>query len=177
MSNPFISLPVMQGPTLLLRPLQESDLEDLYQAASDPLIWEQHPDPLRYQRERFEKSYFAGALACSSALLVTDRESGEVLGCSRYYDWEPDKREVAVGYTFIVRSRWGGSTNSELKRLMFDYAFQYVDKIWLHIGKNNWRSRKAAEKIGAVLAHETLREANGQWLEYAYYCVTRDYKD
>lgn len=176
MDNPFTRLPVMEGPTLILRPLQPSDSEALYQAASDPLIWEQHPDPLRYQRERFERSYLAGALASGSALLVTDKFTGEVLGCSRYYDWDPVNAEVAVGFTFLVRSRWGGPTNAELKRLMFDYAFQYADKIWLHIGKDNWRSRKGSEKIGAAFSHEAIREIGGQPHEYAFYYVMREHR-
>ncbi len=174
MINPFANLPVMEGHTLRLKPLQPSDAEALYLAASDPLIWVQHPDPLRYQRERFENSYLAGALSCGSALVVTDRETDEVLGCSRYYDWDPETAEVAVGFTFIVRSRWGGATNAELKQLMFDYAFQYANKIWLHIGKQNWRSRKASEKVGAVLSHEGFKDINGQQHEYAFYCVSRD---
>ena len=173
MNNPFESLPVLEGPTLRLTPLQPSDAEALYLAASDPLIWEQHPDPLRYQRERFEASYLAGALASGCALLVTDRESGEVLGCSRYYDWQPETAEVAVGFTFIVRSRWGGVTNAELKQLMFDYAFQYTSKIWLHIGRENWRSRKGSEKVGAVFSHEGVKEVNGQQHDYAFYYVSR----
>jgi RimJ/RimL family protein N-acetyltransferase len=174
MNNPFTSLPVLEGPTLQLKPLQPADAEALYQAASDPLIWEQHPDPLRYQRERFESSYLAGALASGSSFLVTDLKTGEVLGCSRYYDWDQDNSEVAVGFTFIVRSYWGGETNAELKKLMFDYAFQYVSKIWLHIGKQNWRSRKGSEKVGAVFSHEAIKEINGQKHEYAFYCVSRD---
>ena len=31
--------PVLQGPTLALRPLLSDDFEALYSAASDPLIW------------------------------------------------------------------------------------------------------------------------------------------
>ena len=31
----------------------ESDFEALYTVASDPLIWQQHPESLRYQKENF----------------------------------------------------------------------------------------------------------------------------
>ena len=85
-------------------------------AASDPLIWEQHPEPLRYQRQVFER-FFAGALASGGALLVTDKTSGDAIGTSRYYEWNPDPREVAIGYTFLVRSHWDGSMNREMKVL------------------------------------------------------------
>lgn len=171
-TNPFQSLPILQGPTLILRPLREEDAEALYQAASDPLIWQQHPDPLRYQRDRFQSAYLAGALAGGSALLVLDKSSGHIVGCSRYYDWNAQTAEVAIGFTFIVRSHWGGAVNSELKSLMLDYAFRHADKVWFHIGKDNWRSRRGTEKIGAVFSHETQKDIGGQLQDYAYYCMT-----
>ena len=45
--------PTIQGARVLLEPLQAGDFETLYAVASDPLIWEQHPEPTRWQREVF----------------------------------------------------------------------------------------------------------------------------
>jgi N-acetyltransferase len=84
----------------------------------------------------------------AGALLVTDKASGEVIGTSRYYGWNPDQREVAIGYTFLVRSHWGGATNREMKQLMLSHAFRWAKVVWFHVGKNNWRSRRAMEKVG-----------------------------
>jgi len=171
--NPFMNLPQMQSDQLLLRPLSEQDSEALCLAASDPLIWEQHPDPQRYQRERFERDFLRGALDCDSALLVMDKNSGDVIGCSRFYEWNPEALEVAIGFTFIVRSHWGGGVNGQLKKLMLDYAFQHANKVWFHIGKENWRSRKGIEKTGARFSHETLKVINGISHEYAFYSIDR----
>jgi N-acetyltransferase len=154
--------------------LVPGDSEALYQAASDPLIWEQHPDPERYKRVQFEKNFLNGALSCGSALAIIDRHSNQIVGCSRYYEWDPKCAEVAIGFTFLARSHWGGGANRELKNLMLDYAFQWADKVWFHIGKDNWRSRKGTEKTGAVFSHETKKEINGQIHDYAYYCITPD---
>lgn len=173
-NNPFINLPVMQGENLILRPLVQEDSEALYQAASDPLIWEQHPDPERYKRAQFDKNFLQGALACGSSLVIIDKRTQQIVGCSRFYDWDARSAEVAIGYTFLARSHWGGTTNRELKTLMMDFAFNRAKKIWFHIGKDNWRSRKGTEKIGAVFSHETKREVNGQLQDYAYYCVERN---
>jgi RimJ/RimL family protein N-acetyltransferase len=57
--------------------------------------------------------------------------------------------EVAIGYTFLARKAWGSVHNREMKKLMLDHAFQFVDTVLFHIGENNFRSRKAIEKIGA----------------------------
>lgn len=158
---PFDGQPRLEGPTVRLRPLRAEDLEPLYAAAADPLIWEQHPDPLRYQREVFEGRYFASALASGTALVILDKATGQMIGSSRYYDLDPDKREVAIGFTFLARSHWGGGTNRELKRLMLDHAFGWARAVWFHAGVNNHRSRRALEKIGAHYSHEEARVTLG----------------
>jgi RimJ/RimL family protein N-acetyltransferase len=164
--------PVLHGPTLTLRPLQPDDFEALYAAASDPLIWEQHPEPTRCQRDVF-RTFFDKGIESKGAFLVTERETGKVLGSSRYYDWNPEKREVAIGYTFLVRACWGGVTNGEMKQLMLDHIYRWTDTVWFHIGHNNWRSRKALEKIGGVLSHYEFQDVGGMPHQYAYYTLTR----
>ncbi len=102
----FDFVPTLVGETILLRPLKAEDFEALYVAASDPLIWEQHPDSTRYQRQVFENRFFASALACGSAFVVIDNASMKTIGSSRYYDWNQAEREIAIGYTFLTRSHW-----------------------------------------------------------------------
>ncbi|MBC7891707.1 MAG: GNAT family N-acetyltransferase [Sphingobacteriaceae bacterium] len=166
----FLPLPTLQGPTLTLRPLHPDDFEALYQSAADPLVWEQHPSRLRYQRPVFE-AYFAGAIASGSALAVIDHQTGQLVGCSRYYDWNEAGREIAIGYTFLARSHWGGTANAELKKLMLDYAFQWVDTVWFHIGPENWRSRRAVEKIGGQYSHQGLHVMPNRTEEVVFYTI------
>jgi len=165
--------PVLTGPTLLVRPLVPADLEALYAAASDPEIWAIHPEPDRWQRAVFERGFWAGALASGSAFTVIHRESGAVIGSSRYYHYEPTERSVSIGYTFLTPTYWGGPTNQELKRLMLDHAFQYVDSVIFHIGSNNLRSRRALEKIGGVLLREEAWDVHGISTPHAIYHLTR----
>lgn len=56
----------LQNELIALFPLKEEDFEDLYFVASDPLVWEQHPNKLRYQREVFQ-NFFKGALLSQGA--------------------------------------------------------------------------------------------------------------
>ena len=164
--------PVLVGPTLRLRPLQVEDYQALYVAASDPLIWEQNPEPTRYQKPVFEK-LFAKYLELSGPLVIIDKHSGEIIGTSSYYDYDPEKQEIAIGYTFITRRCWGGRTNAELKQLMLRHIFQWVNVVWFHIGASNWRSRKALEKLGGVLSHAGQRPtASGGMTDYLYYKIT-----
>ncbi len=169
MTEHFDLQPTLTGSTISLRPLQAEDFEALYLAASDPLIWEQHPSPLRYQRDVFEKEFFSGALASGSAFVVFENESGQIIGSSRFYDWDPVQKEVAIGFTFLTRAHWGGVSNQQKKKLMLDHAWQWAERVWFHIGRHNWRSRKAVEKIGVRFSHDAVKELNGVIHEYAFY--------
>jgi len=145
--------PSLENELIRVRPLRGEDFEDLYAVASDPLLWEQHPSRNRYQRPVFE-TYFQGAMESRGALLVLDAPRAQVIGCSRYYDLDEDKRSVAIGYTFFARSHWGGGYNRALKTLMLDHAFRFVDTVLFHVGVNNMRSRMAMQKLGATLIGE-----------------------
>lgn len=145
--------PKLSNALVYLSPLQADDFEALYTVASDPLIWEQHPNPDRYKREVFT-NYFTGAMESGGALLIRDATTHEVVGCSRFYDYLPEQNEVKIGYTFFSRSCWGKGINRAVKHLMIAHALQYVHTIIFHVGANNLRSRKAMEKLGARLIGE-----------------------
>jgi N-acetyltransferase len=162
--------PVLTGETLIVRPLRADDREALWEVARDPLVWEQHPDKTRFQPEGFAR-FFQDSLDSGSALVVVDAASGRIIGSARYYDWDPEKREVAIGYTFLSRDFWGGATNGELKRLMIGHAARWADRVWFHVGKHNLRSQKAMEKIGAMVECEALRPLNGEMIPFFYYRI------
>lgn len=145
----FDAQPTLTGTLLQLRPLQEDDYDDLYAVASDPLIWEQHPASDRYQSEVFQK-FFRDAMESGGALLAIDNTSGAVIGSSRYHGYNERASEVEIGWTFLARSHWGGLYNGEMKRLMLQHAFQFVDAVIFLIGPENLRSQRAVEKIGGV---------------------------
>jgi hypothetical protein len=46
--------PILEDDLLILKPLSASYFDELFQAASDPLIWEQHPSKDRCQQKGFE---------------------------------------------------------------------------------------------------------------------------
>lgn len=56
----------------------------------------------------------------------------------------------------------GKGYNKSLKKTMLDYAFQYVDRVYFHIGAFNIRSQKVIEKIGAKKVDEFEVEYYGE---------------
>jgi RimJ/RimL family protein N-acetyltransferase len=145
--------PTLENDLVLLQPLKETDFESLYEVASDPLVWEQHPNKNRYQRDVFQ-NFFDGAIESGGAFLIIDKKTNAVIGSTRFYDLEEKNKSVLIGYTFYGRGYWGSTYNPSVKKLMLDYAFQFLDRVYFHIGAANIRSQKAIERIGAAKVRE-----------------------
>jgi N-acetyltransferase len=161
----MIRQPVLKGELLELRPLRPEDFDDLYAVAADPLIWDQHPHNTRYQEEVFRK-FFQDALASGGALIAIDSETGRVVGSSRYDGYNQEKSQVEIGWTFLARSHWGGVYNGEMKRLMLEHAFKFVNNVVFVIGTQNFRSQKAVEKLGAVRVGSTVDSGGADCFVY-----------
>ncbi len=152
----------LENGILRLQALAPDDFERLLSVASDPLIWEQHPERERYKPEIFRR-FFDGALEAPMAYIIIDQATGEVVGSSRYYYLTPEEinrykvvspsaaHAISIGYTFLARSHWGGKYNPSLKQLMIDHAFETFDSVVFQVGVKNIRSRTAVERLGAVL--------------------------
>jgi RimJ/RimL family protein N-acetyltransferase len=123
--------------------------------ASDPLIWEQHPNPDRYKLDAFT-NYFKGAMESGGAFIIRDTLSGKALGSSRYCAYDAANKEIQIGYTFFSRVCWGKSINKAVKKLMLTHAFNDVDKVAFYVGANNIRSQKAMEAIGGIKVREEV---------------------
>jgi len=165
----FDRQPTLTGELLELRPLRQDDWAALFAVASDPLIWEQHPDSDRYKEDVF-RQFFADALNSGGALVAIDRATGQIIGSSRYHGFDATERLVEIGWTFLARRYWGGRYNGEMKRLMLAHAFQTVDQVIFVIGPENRRSRRAVEKIGAVYL-QVAPDAKGR--ERVVYVLTK----
>ncbi len=150
MKNSLIHFqPYLKNGQVTAEPLQQSHFESLYKAASDPLVWEQHPNKNRWQLKAFE-NYFTGAIESGGAFLVRDAQTNEVIGSSRYSDYIAETNTVSIGYTFFIRSHWGKGCNHALKQLMLDHIFQFVDTVRFYIGATNKRSQISIERFGAT---------------------------
>ena len=169
--------PVLETEGILLSPLQENDFDVLYFAASDPKIWEQHPNKERWQKEIF-KTFFVGAIQSKGAFKIIDKSNGSVIGSTRFYDYYEPENSIQIGYTFYKTQYWGNGTNNLVKRLMLDYIFNFVSKVYFHIGENNIRSQKAISRLGALKIGEQEVTYFGEKpvLNFVYEITCEDWK-
>ena len=141
--------PHLRGELIELRPLAPDDWEELFVAASDSLIWEQHPERDRYKEDVF-RGFFKEALASGGAFAVIDARTQQIVGSTRFFGYDREKSEIEIGWTFLARKYWGGRYNREMKALLLDHAFNFVEAVVFLVGERNFRSQRAMEKIGAI---------------------------
>ncbi|PAM94829.1 GNAT family N-acetyltransferase [Flavobacterium sp. IR1] len=171
-SNFNLQPEVLEDNITKLIPLEESHFDALYEVASDPLIWEQHPMKDRYKIEVF-RSFFDAGINSQSSFLILDKNTNEIVGNTRYYDYNAEKSSIAIGFTFIGRKFWGGLHNKSNKKLLIDYAFKHVNTVVFHIGAENIRSQKAVAKLGAVKTKEMMVTSNGADLPHFEYELSK----
>ena len=140
--------PHLKGELIELRPLTRNDWDNLFAVASDSLIWEQHPERDRYRKEVF-RVFFQDALESGGAFVVVERKTRQIIGSTRFYGYDPEKSEIEIGWTFLARKYWGGRYNAEMKRLLLNHAFKFVERVVFFVGKDNIRSQRSIEKLGA----------------------------
>jgi N-acetyltransferase len=166
--------PVLTGNTLLLRPLAAGDWAELYRVASDPEVWAVHPAHDRWQEPVF-RQYFDDALASGGALAICRRDNGAIIGASRYDLSRVEPGEVEIGWTFLARAYWGGTTNHELKSLMVNHALAGFAACVFLVGEHNVRSRRAMQKIGGKLLDRCFEApmAGGALVRHVIYRIDR----
>jgi RimJ/RimL family protein N-acetyltransferase len=140
--------PVLENEQIILSPLEATDVEVLYSAASNPKVWEQHPNKDRWKREVF-LNFFEGALQSKGAFKVILKATGKVVGSSRFYDYNEQDNSITIGYTFYETECWGKGINSMVKAMMLNYIFQFTGKVYFFIGADNLRSQIAIQRVGA----------------------------
>lgn len=145
--------PVLEDDRIIAKPLTADDFKALYSVASDPAIWKQHPNKNRYEMNVF-KTFFEGALKSGGAYIIYDKQSGDPIGGSRFYNYNEKDKSIFIGYTFYAPKCWGTGINHRMKRLMMKYAFTFVDKVIFHVGAVNYPSQKSIEKLGVKKVRE-----------------------
>jgi len=135
---------------LQIRLLKPDDYAELFSIASDPLIWEMHPDKLRYTEKGFRLFFEKALLDDCCAYLLSDTDQNKVIGSSRLYNFNEEEQTVFIGFTFLSREYWGGIWNAKLKLAMLNLAFRHFKTVFFEAGAKNLRSIASLEKLGAI---------------------------
>ena len=141
----------LENKNFIIKQLKNIDFNLLYNIGKNKKIWEQHPENDRWKKEKFNNFFYNGIKNEFGIYGIFDKSNNNIIGSTRFYSYNKKENSVKLGFTFLTPEHWGGKTNLQIKTLMLGYAFNYVENVYFDIGKNNIRSRKAIEKIGATL--------------------------
>lgn len=137
-----------------LEPLGLNHVAALESAAADGNLWDlwftSVPAPGR-MTDYVEAALRGQEEGRMSPWVVRENGSGQIVGCTRYYDIVPDPSRLAIGYTWYAR-RWQRShVNTATKHLLLSNAFQEVGAVAVefHTDAYNQDSQRAIERLGA----------------------------
>ncbi|MFK3790755.1 MULTISPECIES: GNAT family N-acetyltransferase [Pseudomonas] len=155
----------LEGPRIILRPLQESDADALVEAARDGELWNlpftvvPSPSTVGHYLASALEGRAAGSVQPFATLL---RATGQVIGCTRFWKIDRHNRKLEIGSTWIA-SRWQRSfVNTEAKYLMLRHAFEDMAcvRVQFTTDEINHKSRAAILRLGAqqegIVRHERI---------------------
>ncbi|EJZ59132.1 GNAT family N-acetyltransferase [Pseudomonas sp. TH49] len=158
-------LTTLQGPRILLRPLQYIDADALLHAAADGELWNLTVTvvPSASTIDSYLKKALDGRDAGTvMPFVIVLKDSGEVIGSTRFWKIDPLNRKLEIGSSWIS-ARWQKSfVNTEAKYLMLRHAFEVLDcvRVQFTTDENNQKSRNAILRLGAqqegIVRHERI---------------------
>ena len=173
---------VLRGRLIELWPLEEEHLDELFDVARDPAIWQltsvDYSDPAVFY-PNFRSALQDRRQGNTYPFVVRLAGSGQVIGTTRLLDIHPQDRKLEIGVTWIATAYWGSGVNAECKRLLLEYCFETLgaNRVQLRAKADNGRSRHAIEKIGAVfegVMRQDKIEPSGKPRNTALYSIVRE---
>lgn len=98
-------------------------------------------------------AYVEEALAPGTrAFVIRDRLKDQIVGSTRLKRIDEANRSCELGNTWLVPEMWRTGANRESKLLLLELAFERLSmyRVEFRAGAQNWRSREALLRLGAV---------------------------
>ncbi|MGD6857831.1 GNAT family N-acetyltransferase [Bacillus infantis] len=178
----WIDPPILEGKSVRLSPMREEQSSLLWEAAAHKEIWEYTASKIFSLDEMKSDIRKAEALEKEGKLLafsVALRESGRLVGSTRFLDILPENKTLEIGSTWYTPEVWRTSVNTECKFLLLRHAFEQWDmnRVQLKTDSRNVRSQKAIERLGAVKEGILRKDriiADGYARNTVFYSILRE---
>jgi RimJ/RimL family protein N-acetyltransferase len=144
----------LEDDVVLLRPLEESDFENLLKfAVNEPELWKYSLVPASGKenwRNYLDIALKAKAESAEFPFIVIDKKSGNYAGSTRFYDINFAFKTIQLGYTWYGKDFQGTGLNKHCKYLLLEYVFETLqfERFELRADNNNERSKAAMLSIG-----------------------------
>jgi RimJ/RimL family protein N-acetyltransferase len=145
---------ILEDDAVLLRPLEESDVENLLEFSNnEPETWKY--SLIQVDGKENLTNYIQLALKAREnkteyPFIVFDKKSGKYAGSTRFYDINLAFKTLQLGYTWYGKEFRGTGLNQHCKFLLLQFAFETLglDRVEFRADNNNQRSIAAMKSIG-----------------------------
>lgn len=144
----------LEGRYIRLEPLSMAHVDPLWEAASDPSIWQWTTASITSLEDM--RKYIEIALTWLSEgralpFVTVDKASGRAIGSTRFGNIQKDHRCVELGWTWINPKWQRTPVNTEAKYLQLRHAFEVLGCIRVELKTDvfNERSQQAIRRLGA----------------------------
>lgn len=144
----------LDGEHVVLEPLSRAHLGPLA-SVLDPKLLQWFPKPVTNDTELagfIEEALHAQDAGTALPFATIERDSGKVIGSTRFANIDRANRKLEIGWTWVARPFQRSAINTEAKLLMLAHAFETLGAIRVEFKTDslNRQSRAALTRLGAV---------------------------
>lgn len=146
---------VLIGDRVKIQPMEDSHVQELFDAGNNPDIWVYMP--MKVQSIEDMKYLVKGALQAREQgsefpFVIFDKDSGKIVGSTRFLNISIPNRNLEIGWTWLSPTVWRTKINTECKYLLLKHCFETLGAIRIQIKTDgrNVQSQQAIERLGAV---------------------------
>lgn len=148
--------PVLENSRILLRPIQESDFDNLLPfSLNEPDIWKY--GLITATGEENLRNYISGAVKNMKekkefVFIVFDKKADRYAGSTRFYDIQQDHLTTQLGYTWYGKEFQRSGLNRHCKLLLLTWVFEEwgMERLEFRAHAGNEKSITAMKAIGCV---------------------------
>lgn len=143
------------GESVKIQPMEAHHVNELFEAGNFPEIWAYMSMQVHSQEDMeslVTKALQAREGGSEFPFVIIDRETGKVVGSTRFLNISLPNRNLEIGWTWLAPSVWRTKINTECKYLLLKHCFETLGaiRVQLKTDSRNLRSQQAIQRIGGV---------------------------
>lgn len=172
----------LENDDLILRPLKESDFEEIKKLTGNPKVWDYFTSDLS-DPESLQKWILLAVEAMEKkermAFAVINKRTNKIIGSTSLGNHSKRDKRIEIGWTWMSELARGTGLNQKVKKLLLTYCFDelHLERVEAKTDVLNIGARKGLERSGfteeGVLRSHTLL-ANGRRRDSIFYSVLRN---
>ena len=172
----------LENDLIMLRLMELSDVDEIYEVATDKRIWEHIAYTLSTKEEVAKYVHSQVRLNESEeryVLVIVDRVTNKIIGSTSIYEISKEHSRCEIGSTWLTPSYWRTAVNTNCKYLLLQHVFETLEleRVQLKTDNLNIRSQNAIMRIGAKFEgrlRSHMRRKDGTMRDTMLYSIIRE---